>query len=86
MVGSSVAVRKVWSCNPKTTVSNLPRPEHDSRVTDAPVLHRVPSTAETLSARGDDMALRQQRLSQRRKACQSEVWLGRAEFENLIRQ
>ncbi len=39
--GASVAVRKVSSRNLKTTVSKGPRPEHGSRSTDAPALHKV---------------------------------------------
>ena len=52
----------------KTTVSNGPRPEHDSRITDAPMQHTVPQLRKALSARGADMALRRQGLAQRRKA------------------
>ncbi|MGH3839378.1 MAG: helix-turn-helix transcriptional regulator, partial [Pseudonocardiaceae bacterium] len=48
-------------------MSNGPQPGPDSRITDTPVLHKVLSTAETLSVKGDVMAPRRQRLSQRRK-------------------
>ena len=66
--GASIAVRKVSSRSMKTTVSNGSRPEHDSRITDAPMQHTVLQLRKARSARGEDMALRRQGLAQRRKA------------------
>jgi hypothetical protein len=49
--GASVAVRKLSSRNMKTTVSNRPRPEHDSRITDASMQHMVLQLRKALSER-----------------------------------
>jgi hypothetical protein len=57
---------KVWRRN-QITVSNGPHPEHDSRGSDAPVMHQLAELRKRTSERGD-MALRRRGLSQRRKA------------------
>jgi transcriptional regulator with XRE-family HTH domain len=64
--GACVAMRKV-SIRSRQMTPVRPRPEHNGRIIDAPVLHTGPHPRNA-SARGDDMAPRRQRLSQRRKA------------------